>query len=64
MKDIVRIILRDGWVLVRQKGSHKQFKHPDKKGVVTIAGKDSMELHPKVLKSIFKQVKISEELIQ
>lgn len=28
---------RDGWYLDRQKGSHRQYKHADKKGVVTIA---------------------------
>ncbi|WP_071889800.1 type II toxin-antitoxin system HicA family toxin [Hymenobacter sp. PAMC 26628] len=28
----------DGWVLVRQSGSHVQFKHPAKLGLVTLAG--------------------------
>lgn len=28
---------QDGWVLVRTKGSHQQFKHPVKKGLVTVA---------------------------
>ena len=31
----------DGWVMVAQKGSHRQYKHPTKLGRVTIAG------HPK-----------------
>ncbi|MBA3061475.1 MAG: type II toxin-antitoxin system HicA family toxin, partial [Atribacteria sp.] len=29
---------KDGWYLVRIKGSHRQYKHPNKKGLVTISG--------------------------
>ena len=35
-KDIVKVLKRDGWQLVRTKGSHCQFKHPFKKGCVTV----------------------------
>ena len=35
-KDAIRIIEADGWVEVRQNGSHKQFKHPTKPGTVTV----------------------------
>jgi predicted RNA binding protein YcfA (HicA-like mRNA interferase family) len=35
-KDAIRIIEADGWVEVRQSGSHKQFKHPTKPGTVTV----------------------------
>ena len=30
------MIIKDGWELVRTKGSHHHFKHPTKKGIVTI----------------------------
>jgi predicted RNA binding protein YcfA (HicA-like mRNA interferase family) len=45
----------DGWVLARTKGSHRQFKHPVKRGTVTVAGKRSKDLPPGILKSIVKQ---------
>jgi predicted RNA binding protein YcfA (HicA-like mRNA interferase family) len=45
----------DGWRLVGQKGSHRQYKHPFKKGRVTIAGHGSMDLDPKTQNSILKQ---------
>ena len=45
----------DGWVQVAQKGSHRQYKHPTKKGRVTIAGKPNQDVHPKTLNSIMKQ---------
>jgi predicted RNA binding protein YcfA (HicA-like mRNA interferase family) len=38
IKEIIRKIEDDGWYLVRQKGSHKQYKHPIKKGRVTVSG--------------------------
>jgi predicted RNA binding protein YcfA (HicA-like mRNA interferase family) len=44
VRDAIRIIERDGWSLVNQEGSHRQYKHPAKKGRVTIAGHPSMDL--------------------
>lgn len=35
-KDIVKLIEADGWFLVATRGSHRQYKHPTKKGRVTI----------------------------
>jgi predicted RNA binding protein YcfA (HicA-like mRNA interferase family) len=38
VKEAIRLTESDGWYQVTQKGSHRQFKHPTKKGRVTIAG--------------------------
>lgn len=35
-RQIILVIQKDGWVQVAQKGSHLQFKHPTKKGRVTV----------------------------
>jgi predicted RNA binding protein YcfA (HicA-like mRNA interferase family) len=54
---IINILKKDGWFKVDQSGSHIQFKHPSKKGRVTIP-------HPKkdlpigTLKSIERQAGI------
>jgi predicted RNA binding protein YcfA (HicA-like mRNA interferase family) len=50
-------VLIDGWYLHRQRGSHRQFKHPTKKGTVTIAGKPSKDLSDDMVKSIREQMK-------
>jgi predicted RNA binding protein YcfA (HicA-like mRNA interferase family) len=55
VRDILRRIEEDGWYQVRQRGSHRQFKHPVKTGVVTIAGKPGDDLAPGTLNSILKQ---------
>ena len=61
-RDIIKIIESDGWYMVRQKGSHKQYKHPVKKGLVTIAAhKMNDEIAPGTLNSIYKQAQIDKK---
>ncbi len=55
VRDLIKMIERDGWYLVRTRGSHRQFKHPEKPGLVTISGKPGDELAPGTLNSILKQ---------
>jgi predicted RNA binding protein YcfA (HicA-like mRNA interferase family) len=55
VKDVIKKIEKDGWFIVRTKGSHRQFKHKTKKGLVTIAGKPSSELATGTLNSVLKQ---------
>ncbi|HEU5347836.1 MAG TPA: type II toxin-antitoxin system HicA family toxin [Ktedonobacterales bacterium] len=40
-------------------GDHRQYKHPTKKGRVTIPGKLGDDLLPKTARSVFKQAQIS-----
>ncbi|NBW93307.1 MAG: addiction module toxin, HicA family [Bacteroidetes bacterium] len=44
VRDVVKKLRNDGWVLVRICGSLHQYKHPVKGGVVTTAGKPGDEL--------------------
>ena len=55
IRDIIRIIEKDGWILARTRGSHRQYRHPAKAGTVTIAGHPSDEIHPKTERSILRQ---------
>ena len=56
VNEIIKIIKHDGWVLYTQKGSHKQYKHPIKKGRVTIPDHGMSEvLAHDIVKSILKQ---------
>jgi predicted RNA binding protein YcfA (HicA-like mRNA interferase family) len=52
------MIETDGWVLVKTKGSHRQYKHPDKPGRITIAGHPADDLAPGTLNSILKQAQL------
>ena len=55
VRGVIRLLGRDGWYLARTRGSHRQYKHPTKRGLVTVAGKPSDELAPGTLNSILKQ---------
>lgn len=35
-KEIIRLIQKGGWVHCRTKGSHQQFKHPTRPGLITV----------------------------
>lgn len=54
-KELIRLVEKDGWYFVHQKGSHRQYKHPEKKGRVTIAGKPSDDVPKEIENSIFHQ---------
>jgi predicted RNA binding protein YcfA (HicA-like mRNA interferase family) len=58
VRDVIKLIEADGWYLVAAKGSHRQYKHPDKPGRVTIAGHPSHDLAPGTQNSIFKQAQL------
>ena len=52
---LLRLIESDGWQLTPTRGSHRQYKHPTRPGLVTVAGKPSDDLHPKTLGSILNR---------
>ena len=55
VKKIINLIENNGWYLARTKGDHRQYKHPTKKGKVTVPGKLSDDLDPNTAKSILRQ---------
>jgi len=59
---LLRLLKNDGWVLVRMRGSHRQFKHPSKQGTVTVSGKPGVDMPPGTLNSILKQAGIKSSL--
>jgi predicted RNA binding protein YcfA (HicA-like mRNA interferase family) len=58
--ELLKLIKRDGWYLVATRGSHEQYKHDNKPGRVTVAGKPSDDLAPGTLNSILKQAGLKE----
>jgi predicted RNA binding protein YcfA (HicA-like mRNA interferase family) len=55
VSEILELLKRDGWYVARMRGSHRQFKHPARAGLVTVAGKPADDLAPGTLNSILKQ---------
>jgi len=55
VRELIALLNADGWVHVRSKGSHRQFRHPTKPGTVTVAGKPAVDVPPGTLNSVLKQ---------
>jgi len=55
VREIMKRLEKDGWIHVRTRGSHHQFKHPEKPGLVTVPGRPGDELAPGTQNSILKQ---------
>jgi predicted RNA binding protein YcfA (HicA-like mRNA interferase family) len=47
VKELISMLESDGWRQVRQRGSHRQFKHDTKPG--TVAGKPNIDMPPGTL---------------
>ena len=58
VRDVIRMLERDGWFLVAHEGSHRQYKHPQKAGRVTVAGNRGHEIALGTLSSILKQARL------
>lgn len=58
VRAIIKLIERDGWRQVRQRGSHRQFHHPIEPGTVTVAGHPNEDLRRKSESSIMKQARL------
>ena len=52
VSEILKKLEADGWYLVNYEGSHRQFKHPTKKGKVTVNGSSSDDVWGFLLKNI------------
>lgn len=53
-REVEKIILDDGWILGNIKGSHHQYRHPEKSGKVTIPNHRG-DIPQRVVNSILKQ---------
>ena len=57
-KELIDLLKKDGWFIVRQKGSHQQYHNPHKDGTVTLAGKPNKDVPKGTLNNILKQAKL------
>jgi len=57
---IIRLLQKDGWYRVDTVGVHHQFKHPTKKGKVTVTH-PVKDIPLKTVKSIFSQAGLEVE---
>ena len=61
VREIIRRLEREGWVLVRTNGSHRIFRHPARTGIVVVPGKLSRPLPIGTYRSVLRQSGLEEE---
>ncbi len=54
VREVIRLLEKQGWVEVRSKGSHRNFKHTAKSFVITVPGNTGTELAPGTLHDILR----------
>jgi predicted RNA binding protein YcfA (HicA-like mRNA interferase family) len=55
VREVVRLLEKNGWIEMRSRGSHRQFRHPDQAFVITVPGNDGKELAPGTLNVILRK---------
>jgi predicted RNA binding protein YcfA (HicA-like mRNA interferase family) len=55
VREVIALVEADGWYLVRTRGDHRQYRHPTKPGLVTIAGHRNRDVPAGTLANILRQ---------
>lgn len=59
-RQVIAAVQQLGFVEVRQRGSHKQFRHPDGR-VTTVPDHKGRDISPGLLRQILEDIRISAE---
>jgi predicted RNA binding protein YcfA (HicA-like mRNA interferase family) len=59
-REVIQILLRLGFVEIRRKGSHVQFRHPDGRGT-TVPFHAGRDIAPTLLRQIAKDINLTIE---
>jgi predicted RNA binding protein YcfA (HicA-like mRNA interferase family) len=60
VREVIAILEAHGWTQVRQRGSHRQFKHPESELVVTVHGRRSDTMRTGTIARIRRSTGIEE----
>jgi predicted RNA binding protein YcfA (HicA-like mRNA interferase family) len=60
VRELLKKLKTDGWMIDRTRGSHRQLEHSTKPGTVTVSGHLNDDVHPKTLKSVLRQAGLEE----
>jgi predicted RNA binding protein YcfA (HicA-like mRNA interferase family) len=58
VREVISFLQKRGWIEMRSRGSHRNFKHPTSPYVITVAGTDGKDVSPGTLRDILKKAKI------
>lgn len=55
VREVIRLLEQDGWVLVITRGSHRQLEHSTKPGRVTVSGNLGDDMPKRTFASVKRQ---------
>jgi len=58
VREVIRLLEENGWIEMRSKGGHRQFKHPKEAAIVTVPGNEGKELATGTLNAILKKASL------
>jgi len=58
VREIIRLIEADGWYRIKSKGGHRQYKHPAKRGRVTVPGQMNADLDKKTKRRLIRRMRV------
>jgi predicted RNA binding protein YcfA (HicA-like mRNA interferase family) len=58
VREVIYFLQKRGWIEIRARGSHRNFKHPNSPYVITVPGTDGKEVAPGTLKDILRKAKV------
>ena len=56
IRELIANLRKAGFSLDRQKGSHRQFKHPSFQGVITVSGAEADDAKPYQERQVTKAI--------
>ena len=59
-REVCRILEKMGFTLARQRGSHRQYRHPDGRGT-TVPNHPGRDISPVLLRQILKDIRVTPE---
>jgi predicted RNA binding protein YcfA (HicA-like mRNA interferase family) len=59
-REVARVLEKLGFIEVRQRGSHKQYRHPDER-CTTVPFHGSRDISPLLLRQIIKDIRVTPE---
>jgi predicted RNA binding protein YcfA (HicA-like mRNA interferase family) len=55
VREVIQLLQKHGWQEMRSKGSHRHFKHPEQRFVITVPGNEGKEVAIGTLNAILKK---------
>jgi len=62
VRDLIEVLADHGWVLQRQRGSHRQFKNVASMHVITVAGQTGEDVPAGTLSKILRDAGLKKNL--